>query len=136
MVFEHAKGSFQSRSPEAVNEGFSIFLKFSPFVTINVISISWKLQLHNYYQSIFEAIWNFWLFCKSCKIWVWAFFWGQFLENLILRSFQSQFSLKFTRKCARISQNYFLNFWNQEKYFIWNIKKVLKLGGPWRFFKI
>ena len=33
-------GSFQSRSPRAVNEGSSISLKFSPFVTINEISIS------------------------------------------------------------------------------------------------
>ena len=130
------KGSFQPRSPKAINEVSSISLKFLPFVTITEKSISWKVQLHTYYQSIFEAIWNFWFFHKSCKIWVWANFRGQFLENWILRSFQPQFSLKFTRKCARISQNYFLNFWNQKKYFIWNIKKVLKLGGLWRFFKI
>ena len=126
----------RSRSPKAVNEGSSISLKCSSFFTINKISISWKFQLHTYYQSIFVAIQNFWLFRKSCKIWVWANFRGQFLENWILRIFQPQFSLKFTRKCARISQNYFLNFWNQKKYFIWNIKKVLKLGGLWRFFKI
>ena len=129
-------GSFQSRPPKAVNEVSSISLKFSSFVTINEISISWKLQLHTYCQSIFVAIWNFWLFRKNCKIWVWSNFRGQFLENWILRSFQPQFSLKFTRKCARISQNYFLNFWNQKKYFIWNIKKVLKFRGLWRFFKI
>ena len=96
-------GSFQSRSHKAVNEGSLISLKFSPFVTVNEISISWKFQPHTYYQSIFVAIWNFWLFCKSCKIWVWASFRRQFLENWILRSFQSQFCLKFTRKCATIS---------------------------------
>ena len=78
-------GPFQSRSPKAVIEGSSISLKFSSFVTINEISISWKFQLHAYYQSIFVAIQNFWLFCKTCKIWVWANFRGQFLENLILR---------------------------------------------------
>ena len=33
-------GSFQSRSPKPANEGSSISLKFSPFVTINEISIS------------------------------------------------------------------------------------------------
>ena len=128
-------GSFQSRPPKAVNEVSSISLKFSSFVTINEISISWKLQLHTYCQSIFVAIWNFWLFRKNCKIWVWANFRGQFLENWIIKSFQPQFSLNFTRKCTRISQNYFLNFWNQKKYFIWNIKKVLKLGGLSKFFK-
>ena len=73
--------------------------------------------------------------CSNVSIWVWANFRGRFLENLILRSFQPQFSLKFTRKCASISQNYFLNFWNQEKHFIWNIEKVLKLWSPWRFFQ-
>ena len=132
-------GSFQSRSPQAVNKSSSISLKFLPFVTINERSISWKFQLYTYYQPIFVAIWNFWLFHKSCKIWVWANFRGQFLENWILRSFQPLFSMKFTRKCARISQNYFLNFWNQKKYFLWNIEKVLKLKslkifqnlGPW-----
>ena len=129
-------GSFHSRSPKAINEGSSNFFEFSPFVTINEISISWTFQLHTYYQSIFVAISNFWLFRESCKTWVWAKFRGQLLENWILRSFQPQFSLTFTRKRTRISQNYFLNFWNQKKYFIWNIKKVLKLGGLWRFFKI
>ena len=68
-------GSFHSRSPKAVNEGSSISLKFSPFVTINEVSISWKFQLHTYYQSIFVTISNFWLFRKSCKIWVQANFW-------------------------------------------------------------
>ena len=32
-------GSFQSRSSKTVNEGSSIYLKFSPFVTINEINI-------------------------------------------------------------------------------------------------
>ena len=62
-------GSFQPRSPKAVNEGSSVSLKFSPFVSINEISISWKFQLHTYYQTIFVAIWNFWLLPKNCKIW-------------------------------------------------------------------
>ena len=101
-------------------------LSRSPFLSINEVSISWKFQLHTYYQSIFVAIWNFWLFRKSCKIWVWTNFIGQFLENWILKSFQSQLSLKLS-----------LNFWNQKKYFIWNIEKMLKLGvGLWRLFKI
>ena len=119
-------------TPKAVNDGSLITLKFSPFVTINEI-ISWKFHLHTCYQSIFAATWNFWLFHKSCQIWVWANFTGQFLENWIL-SFQPQFSIKFTRKCARISQNYFLNFWNQKKYFIWNIESV-KIGGPLEIFQ-
>ena len=132
-----AKFSQQGHSIQGhlVNKGSSISLKFSPFVTTNEISISWKFRLRTYYQSIFGAISIFWLFRKSYKIWVWANFRGQFLENWILRSFQPQYSFKFTRKCTRISQNYFLNFWNQKKHFISNVKKVLKLGCLWRFFK-
>ena len=38
--YSKTTGSFHSRSPKAVNEGSSISLKFSPFVTINEISIS------------------------------------------------------------------------------------------------
>ena len=58
----------RSRSPKAVNEGSSISLKCSPFFTINEIRISWKFQLHTYYQSIFVVISNFWLFRKSSTI--------------------------------------------------------------------
>ena len=83
--------SFQSRSPKAVSEGSSISLKFSPFVTINEISVSWNFQLHTYYQSIFVAIWNLWLFHKSSKIWVWANFRGQFLEIEFLETTSPNF---------------------------------------------
>ena len=95
-------GSFHSRSPKSVNEGSFISLRFSPFVTINEISISWKFQLHTYYQSIFVTISNFWLFRKNCKIWMWANFRGQFLENWILRSFQPQSSPESVPGSAKI----------------------------------
>ena len=60
-------GSFQSRSPKAVNEGSSISFKFSPFVTISEISISWKFQLYTYYQSIFVQFEIFGFFIKVEK---------------------------------------------------------------------
>ena len=59
-------GSFHSQSPKAVDEGSSISLKFSPFVTINnEISISWKFQLHTFTN---QFLWQFEIFDFFVKI--------------------------------------------------------------------
>ena len=121
-------------TPKAVNDGSLITLKFSPFVIINEI-ISWKFHLHTCYQSIFVATWNFWLFHKIDKFEFGLILEVNFLKIGFLEASSPNFPLSSPESVPGSAKIISWTF-GIRKNISFEILKVLKLGGPWRFFKI
>ena len=113
---------------KAVNEGSSISLKYSAFLVLHFL----KIHFHTYCQSIFVAIWSFWLFRKNCKIWVWANFRGQFLENF---PFFLPIFLEVHRKVCNNQPKLFPELLESKKIFHLKYQKSAKIGGSLKIFQ-